>query len=128
VNTLGSGDHFGEIGMLYNCPRSATVISENYITCSKISRLRYTELLTYNSNLSQLMRNHVLKYHDPRKIFIEMSLNQVEFFKDLPKIVKNEIIFNMRSKSFDNGKLLYKNGEASKEMYIIQCGYVEITH
>ena len=38
VNVLGPGDHFGEVGMLYSCPRSSTVISENYITCSKISR------------------------------------------------------------------------------------------
>ena len=42
------------------------------------------------------MRQHILLYKDPLKIFLEISLNQVDFFKELPKIVKNEIIFNMR--------------------------------
>ena len=38
VRTLEAGAHFGEIGMLYHCHRSATVISINYCTCAKINR------------------------------------------------------------------------------------------
>ena len=60
------------------------------------------------------MRQHILLYKDPLKIFLEITLNQVDFFKDLPKIVKNEIIFNMKHKTFDNGKYLYKKNEASQ--------------
>lgn len=45
VRTLEAGSHFGEIGMLYGCNRSATVISINYCTCAKINRQNYNELL-----------------------------------------------------------------------------------
>ena len=45
ANVLGPGMHFGEIGMIFGCPRSATVISLNYITCSSINKLKYNELL-----------------------------------------------------------------------------------
>ena len=31
---LAQGDHFGEIGMIYKCKRSATVIATNYCTCA----------------------------------------------------------------------------------------------
>ena len=41
---LDAGDHFGEISMLYQCKKSASVIASNYITCAKISRANYSEL------------------------------------------------------------------------------------
>jgi len=32
VRTLYPGDHFGEIGLIYNCRRTATVTASNYCT------------------------------------------------------------------------------------------------
>ena len=32
VSKLNEGDHFGEIGMIYRCERTATVYSMNYNT------------------------------------------------------------------------------------------------
>ena len=37
VRSLYGGDHFGEISMLYNCRRSATVIASNYCTLARLS-------------------------------------------------------------------------------------------
>mmetsp|Transcript_42068 Transcript_42068/g.64480 ORF Transcript_42068/g.64480 Transcript_42068/m.64480 type:complete len:184 (+) Transcript_42068:2000-2551(+) len=34
---LGEGAHFGEIGMIYGCPRTATIMSRNFTTLAKIS-------------------------------------------------------------------------------------------
>jgi len=44
-NMLEPGSHFGEIGMLYNSPRSATVEAANYTACISLSRQKYLELL-----------------------------------------------------------------------------------
>jgi len=110
VNVLGPGDHFGEIAMLYSCPRSATVVSENYITCSKISRQKYNELLTYYPSFNNKIREHIKYYCDPLKIFLEISINQIDFFKNLGKLIKNEIIFNLRVLNLDKGKYLFKKG------------------
>jgi len=52
VNILKPGDHFGEISMLYSCPRSATIISLNYCTLGVINRTRYSDLLTIHPNLN----------------------------------------------------------------------------
>jgi signal-transduction protein with cAMP-binding, CBS, and nucleotidyltransferase domain len=35
-------------------------------------------------------------YDDPLKIFLEISLNQIDFFCELSKYIKNEWIFNMK--------------------------------
>ena len=39
VRTLDEGDHFGEIALIFNCERTATVTSMNYNT---FAQMRYT--------------------------------------------------------------------------------------
>jgi CRP-like cAMP-binding protein len=101
VRILNPGDHFGEISMLYACNRSATVIALNYCTCARLNRQSYIELVQQYQGLNETMREYVQMYSDPVKIFLEISLNQIDFFKDLPKHVKNEWIFNMKKMTFD---------------------------
>ena len=38
LHYLIDGDHFGEIGMLFDCKRTATVRSENYGTLAKLTK------------------------------------------------------------------------------------------
>lgn len=98
VRDLEPGMHFGEISILYQCKRSATVIATNYCTCAKITRPNYNELLQIYPNLNDLIRMHILEYDDPLKIFLEISLNQINYFKNLDKQIKNEWIFQMKHK------------------------------
>jgi len=56
IRTLESGSHFGEISMLYQCNRSATVISINYCTCAKINKQNYNELLQIYPSLNDIVR------------------------------------------------------------------------
>jgi len=81
--------------MLYQCKRSANVISNNYCTCAKIDRTNYNELLQMYPELNDIAKKHIMKYDDPLKVFLEITLNQIEYFKDLSKYIKNEWIFHM---------------------------------
>ena len=44
VTFLTDGDHFGEIGMLFECKRTATVKSENYGNLALLKRSHFIEL------------------------------------------------------------------------------------
>lgn len=121
-------DHFGEIAMIYNCRRSATVTAFNYLTCAQITRQNYNELLQTYPVLNALIKKHVVEYDDPVKLFLEMSLNQIDFFKGLSREVKAEWIYNMTLKQYEAGHLLYQLDTDSEEMYVIQSGLVEICH
>lgn len=48
-----------------------------------------------------------------------MSLNEISFFKKLPRHIKNEFLFSMKFKTFEKGSYLYKRDDESKEMYLI---------
>lgn len=131
ARTLDKGDHFGEIAMVYHpCRRSATVSVEKayYLTCAKINKANYNELLQIYPNLSNFMKAHIRKYDDPLKLFLEMSLNQIDFFKNLSPEIKSEWIFNMQLKQLEKDAFLYKLETQSSEMFVIQSGEVEIVH
>lgn len=130
---LTVGDHFGvsslnfilylfiyqEIGMLYRCNRSATVISKNYCTCAEIGRTNYNELLQIYPTFNEIIKTYINTYDDPLKIFLEISLNQVDFFVGLNKQIKNEWIFIMKQRVYEKGSLLYKIDTESEEMYVL---------
>lgn len=121
---IDEGCHFGEISMVYGCPRSATVTSIYYLQCAKITRVNYEELLLIYPVLNDLARQAILSYDDPLKVFLEMSLNNVEYFDKFPKIVKNEWIFTMKHRTYERGKFICRVGESANEMLVIQSGEV----
>lgn len=45
ARTLNPGAHFGEISLIYNCPRTATVVANNYCTLAKLTKPHYEELV-----------------------------------------------------------------------------------
>lgn len=59
VRVLEPGMHFGEISMLYQCRRSATVVTSNYCTCAKITRYNYNELLQIYPDLNDLIKKYI---------------------------------------------------------------------
>ena len=74
------------------------------------------------------MTKSIQRYHDPLKVFLEISLNQIDYFKTLSPQIKNEWIFNMQLKQFSPGQCLYKLDTQSEEMYVVQSGLVEVVH
>ena len=45
VRTLLQGEHFGEISLIYNCTRTATVVSMNYNTFAEMKNHLYKRLI-----------------------------------------------------------------------------------
>ena len=56
VSELFDGDHFGEIGLIYETKRTATVRSENYGTLAKLSKSSYQEMMKTFDSMSTLFK------------------------------------------------------------------------
>jgi CRP-like cAMP-binding protein len=42
---LNPGDHFGEIGIVYNCPRTASAMTNDYCTFARLPIHNYERLI-----------------------------------------------------------------------------------
>lgn len=65
--TLLPGDHFGEIGIIYNCPRTATVISDGYSTFARLSKDNYKLLLAEVPELETEFKSYILQMYNDEK-------------------------------------------------------------
>lgn len=63
------GEHFGEIGVIYGCPRTATVTSEGYSTYAQLPKENYERLRGEIPELDVEMRSFILQMYndDPLK-------------------------------------------------------------
>lgn len=57
VNSLSSGECFGEMGILDDVPRNATVVAETHAACLALSAADLRLLLTKSSALRQGLRS-----------------------------------------------------------------------
>ena len=80
---LVEGDHFGEIALIYKCPRTASCISRNYNTMARLSAYKFRELICDFPELKQHFKNHLYKYTDTNKNFMREMFKKVSYFKHL---------------------------------------------
>ena len=77
---LVEGDHFGEIGLIYKCNRTASVVSRNYIFLAILSRSTFHDLMSEMPDLLNYLKRHVYGYIDPMKTFISQLMFKVPYF------------------------------------------------
>lgn len=58
VGRLGPGDYFGEIALLLDRPRAATVVSKGHLKCVKLDRARFERLLGPCSDILKRNMEH----------------------------------------------------------------------
>jgi len=68
---LYDGQHFGEIGLLYGCDRTASIMSRNYNTLAKLNRNDLYLLNQTQPLFKEYLYEHIFKYNYRKKSFIQ---------------------------------------------------------
>lgn len=71
VRNLFAGDHFGEIALIYNCHRSATVIASNYTTLAKLTPDNFKDITSKSPAYLHHLKDQLYLYDDPVKLFLD---------------------------------------------------------
>ncbi|KAG7350315.1 serine/threonine protein kinase [Nitzschia inconspicua] len=114
VNSIGQGKAFGEMALLYTCPRAATVVAEYPST-----RLFRVDQKSFRF----VMRNHTRESEKMK----EKLLRGIPFLKHLGEEDLHRLSSVMTPCLFETGDYIVKFGEQGDSCYVIQDGKVRVT-
>ena len=86
VRVLCEGDHFGEIGLIYNAKRTASVQSRNYNTLAGLRRHMFRLIEQEYPEFKKQIIKHLFKYNYRKKEFIKAAFDKIQFLRDLSKL------------------------------------------
>ena len=116
---LRPGDHFGEISLLYGCPRTATVVSQNYITIAKLKYDGFNDIRNSYPQIVDKMKEHLYNYNDRLKKFLIESLEKIEFFKGIGNAALHDIIYTLERHNYNKDYVLQKIGDDANTLMIL---------
>lgn len=113
VNRSGPGSFFGELALLYNAPRAATVVATTDVKLFVLDRVTVKSIL-----VQQL----AAKREHSRKV-----LASVDVLHDLPPTCQLRLADALQPVKYEANSVVIKEGDPGDCFYLIDEGEVEIT-
>lgn len=113
VATYGPGGSFGELALMYNAPRAATVVATSRATMWALDRVTFRSILVEHTSRK-------------RKMY-EAFLGEVSILQELNAKERAKIADALEEKVYDEGEQVVVEGEVGKNFYIIESGRAEVT-
>lgn len=108
VKTCSTGDVFGELALLYNCPRAATVKAKDEAICWQLDRESFNAIV---KDASMKRRN---KY--------EGFLKGVALISGMDAYERSQIADALKVEVFKKGDAIVKQDEPGDKFYIVEEG------
>mmetsp|Transcript_963 Transcript_963/g.2059 ORF Transcript_963/g.2059 Transcript_963/m.2059 type:complete len:820 (+) Transcript_963:432-2891(+) len=108
--SAGRGTVVGELALLYDCPRAATVLAETDCEFYRVSQETFRRI-----QASFILSND----EETRRL-----LKGTNLFQDLPDHLIRELASCMFQKEFKKGDILLEKGDMLDEIYFVQSGHI----
>lgn len=113
LKTCESGDVFGELALLYNCPRAASVVAKGACVCWKLDRESF---------------NHIVKEAAAKKRNkYEAFLKSVALISSLDAYERSQISDALIPETFKKGDVIVRQDEPGDKFYIVEEGQLYAT-
>ncbi len=113
VNHAGRGTGFGELALIYNAPRAATVTAISDAIVWAVDRF------TFRENLKNMSVQKVEEY--------EAFLVTVPSFQGLLKSERLKVIEALEEVSYSDKTVIFKQGQNGDALFIVRKGEVSVT-
>merc|ERR1711862_535316 len=108
VKTCEPGDVFGELALLYNCPRAASVEAPERCMCWSLDRL------TFNTIVREAATKRSLQY--------DKFLKTVNLLNCITMFERSQIVDSLIIDTFKKGDYVFKQGDPPCRFYIVEEG------
>ncbi|CCK71698.1 cAMP-dependent protein kinase regulatory subunit BCY1 KNAG_0H02830 [Huiozyma naganishii CBS 8797] len=113
VSTSGPGSSFGELALMYNNPRAATVVATSDCILWALDRLTFRKILLGNSFKKRVMYDDLLK--------------SIPVLKSLTTYERSKLADALDTQIFEPGSTIIREGESGENFYLIEYGEVEVS-
>ncbi|KAJ3116648.1 hypothetical protein HDU96_009101 [Phlyctochytrium bullatum] len=113
VTDYGAGGSFGELALMYNAPRAATVIATSDCVLWALDRVTFRRILMENTSRKRRM--------------YEAFLEEVPLLVSLEPYERHKIADALESVVFNDGDVVIKQGDLGENFYIIESGEARVT-
>ncbi|CAO3617742.1 unnamed protein product [Cunninghamella blakesleeana] len=108
VLSYESGGSFGELALMYNAPRAATIIATSDSVVWALDRVTFRTILMEHTSRKRRM--------------YESFLEEVPLLKSLKPYERHKIADALESVYFDDGETVINQGDVGDQFYIIESG------
>jgi len=102
---------FGELALLYDAPRAATVAAANGVKSWGLDRTTFKSILQ--------------ETEDKKIMLYSKFIQSISIFKDLTVTQTNTLCNSLQGMDFSSGDTIIKEGEVGHDFYIVESGTAE---
>ena len=126
VNALKNGELFGEVAILNNSKRTATVKANNYSTIAHIEKDVFFRLFSKHIPVLTALKAKRKEYQDEYKLFIKDILRFIDYIKTVSEETVEELTYFIKEVSFEVDTMIFRAGAVVDRVYFIAEGEVDI--
>jgi len=108
VKTCGEGDVFGELALLYNCPRAANVIAKNHCVCWQLDR----------DTFNNIVKEAAVK----RRERYDKFLQSVTLLSSIDAYERSQVADALVPENHRIGSVVVKQDDPGNKFYIVEQG------
>jgi cAMP-dependent protein kinase regulator len=112
VGTVGPGGSFGELALMYNAPRAATVMSSEPSTLWALDRVTFRRILMDSAF--------------QRRRLYEGFLEEVPLLSSLTPYERSKIADALETKKYPPGTTIIQEGDVGESFYILESGEAQV--
>jgi CRP-like cAMP-binding protein len=113
LGLLESGSSFGDLALMYNCPRAATIRTASDCTLWTLDRVFFRQaMVTSSSN---------------QNVQLSQFLSKLELFGTIGVQKLNQLARALTKQSYDDGQYIIRQGDIGDKFYVLHRGEVRVT-